>query len=194
MLRLKPNRRCDMAAMLLNRKKLLSLAVLLCMSVSSLTAGDSDFDRANLLEHYEKIRLVLVQDSMEGVKASAGVLVDELELLNANLTPETAGISEEHLGSLKTILPEMIGAAKLMRAADSIEEFRKAYYHLSKLMIRWNAWSNSRSKPWVAYCSMVQKSWLQLVPEIGNPYAGQSMPRCGSIVTEGSISNRGSDG
>ena len=34
----------------------------------------------------------------------------------------------------------------------------------------------------VAWCSMSKKSWLQPAGEIGNPYYGKEMPRCGEVV------------
>jgi hypothetical protein len=36
----------------------------------------------------------------------------------------------------------------------------------------------------VAFCSMTKKSWLQPKGEIGNPYYGKSMPRCGEVVSK----------
>ena len=38
--------------------------------------------------------------------------------------------------------------------------------------------------PAVAFCSMTQKVWLQPSGEIGNPYYGQSMARCGEFVSQ----------
>jgi hypothetical protein len=32
---------------------------------------------------------------------------------------------------------------------------------------------------------MAQKAWIQPKGEIGNPYLGQEMPKCGDVVKEG---------
>ena len=38
-------------------------------------------------------------------------------------------------------------------------------------------------QPVVVFCSMAQKVWLQPKGEIGNPYYGSSMLRCGKVVS-----------
>jgi hypothetical protein len=36
----------------------------------------------------------------------------------------------------------------------------------------------------VVYCAMAEKVWIQPKGEIGNPYYGQSMARCGEVVSK----------
>ena len=50
-------------------------------------------------------------------------------------------------------------------------------------MVQYRAQVEGDELPVVMYCSMAKKSWLQLAGgEIGNPYYGQSMARCGEAV------------
>lgn len=89
----------------------------------------------------------------------------------------------EDADGLKALLPDVVEAAGKLAGAGDIAAAREAFFLLSKRLARYREMVGGE-RPAVAYCPMVKKSWLQPLGEIGNPYHGQSMPRCGEIVSE----------
>jgi hypothetical protein len=59
---------------------------------------------------------------------------------------------------------------------------RAAFGSLSKALVRYRQLVPDPA-PVVVFCSMAQEVWLQPEGEIGNPYYGQSMARCGDVVS-----------
>ena len=68
---------------------------------------------------------------------------------------------EARAADVEKLLPEIAGAAKLIQVPEDLEETRKQYYLLSKLLVRWREWSTAEPRPVVVWCSMAKKSWLQ---------------------------------
>lgn len=120
-----------------------------------------DFDAA--FGHYEAIRKALLADSLAGVAGHA------------------AAIQKQAQSAPGTLRQEIAAAAGKLAAAKDLKTAREAFYGLSKPMVRWREAAGSKSTV-VAYCSMNKKSWLQPAGEIGNPYYGKEMPRCGEVV------------
>ena len=145
-------------------------------------AAETTFDR--VLEHYEPIRLALLEDSMDGVNEHGKAIAAELRALEADFSAERAGATGEAVAIVQDKLDEMIDAADVLAAADSLEKARDGIYALTKPMVRWRQGVPENGRPAVAYCSMYKRSWLQPTGdhEIGNPYGG--MPRCGEIVSK----------
>lgn len=167
-----------------------SLAIV-SLAASGLPAShchDSGADHApsafrEVLEHYEPIRLALLHDGTDGVAEHARGIRHVLEALRADFDAHRAAVPEERGAALQKTLPELEGAARLLSAAASLEEARDEFHRLSKLMVRWREMSTG-DRPVVVYCPMARKSWLQPAGEIGNPYYGQGMARCGKVVSE----------
>ena len=150
----------------------LSLVLLTLTGTAVAVASSSEgFDK--LVEPYEAIRLALVDDSTDGVAEEAEAIAEKAkELAAEKATPE----------AIKTLLPEIAGVAKDLAEAADLAATREAFYELSKALVRYRA-EVEGERPAVVYCPMAAKSWLQLdAEEIGNPYYGQSMARCGSVV------------
>jgi hypothetical protein len=82
---------------------------------------------------------------------------------------------------VRDLLPELSEAATALSAATTLDAARDAFYDLSKPLVRWRK-AAVGDKLVVAYCPMAKRSWLQPEGELGNPYYGQSMLRCGEVV------------
>lgn len=160
---------------------LLTLVAALAATTLALASGVSAFDR--VLGHYETVRQALLHDSTDGVADAAGGIEQELEALGTGFTAGAAGIRADGAGELRSLLPAMRAAAAGLRSATTIEDAREAFGALSKAMVRYRRLV-AEPEPVVAFCPMAQQVWLQPEGEIGNPYYGQGMARCGEIVSE----------
>ena len=147
--------------------------VLLTLTGTALAMASSSEGFGELVKPYESIRLTLVADSTEGIAGEAEAIAEKAKEIAAQAaTPE----------AVKTLLPEIAGAARELAAATDIAAAREAFYELSKALVRYRG-EVEGERPAVVYCPMAAKSWLQLeAEEIGNPYYGQSMARCGEVV------------
>lgn len=163
-------------------RKILLSAIVIGLAVAAAPAAQaSTFDR--VIEHYEPIRLALLEDSMDGVAEHGRAIAAELERLAADFSADRAGASAEVAPVIREKLPEMLAAAQALVSASSLEPARDAFYELTKPLVRWREGvPPHNARPSVGYCPMYKRSWLQPGEEIGNPYGG--MPRCGSIVAK----------
>ena len=162
------------------RKTVLICAAVLAFAPSLWAAGATTFD--TLMEHYEPIRLALLEDSLDGVNAHGKAIAAELRSLESDFSAERSGASGDAVEVVREKLDEMIAAADTIAAAPSLEAARDGIYDLTKPLVRWRQGVPANGRPKVAYCSMYKRSWLQPGDEIGNPYGG--MPRCGEIVSK----------
>lgn len=162
---------------------LLSFLVIFLSSGISLQAEKSDTESAlaEILEHYETVRLTLTQDSLEGVAEQGRQLATTLTQLQDDWSPQRAAVSQDDAEAAQALLPELSAAATALADSKSLETARDAFYALSKPLVRWRKLADGEL-PAVAYCSMARRSWLQPKGELGNPYYGSEMPRCGELV------------
>lgn len=156
---------------------IVTLTTIFCGSLGA--AGTTTFD--NVMEHYEPIRLALLEDTMDGVNDHGRAIAAELRALESDFSAERAGASDEAAAIVEEKLDEMIAAADAIAAAASLEAARDGIYALTKPMVRWRQGVAESDRPAVAYCPMYKRSWFQPDGQIGNPYGG--MPRCGEIVS-----------
>jgi hypothetical protein len=117
-----------------------------------------------LMDPYLRIQVSLADDKLEGATAAAKALSAEAQKLGAQAKPVAAN------------------ATKLATAKD-IAGARTAFGDLSDAMM---AYAKATGATFgrdvnVAFCPMVQKSWLQKGETIANPYYGKSMLTCGEI-------------
>ena len=162
------------------RKRLLIFLIGFIPTALTCASQTSSFEV--VMQHYEPIRLALIEDSTEGVAQHGEAIASELKALQENFTVSRVGASNEAASVVKEKLPGMIISAQALAQAESLETVRSAFYELSKPMVRWREGVAQEGLPSVAYCSMHKKSWLQPGQQIGNPYGG--MPRCGQIVSK----------
>ena len=160
------------------------LSFLCCLLAVALLvpAAASAADFPTVLGHYESVRLALIQDTVDGTAVPRLALASTLGTLVAEFDAEAARVAPESADSARQLLDEARRAAEQLAKAPDLETTRSAFYELTKPLVRYRELMVG-DKPVVAYCSMARKSWLQPTEEIGNPYHGQSMPRCGSVVS-----------
>ena len=168
----------------MNKKSLtLLFALSLLFAVPAVAVeGPDDNVFHQITHHYETVRLLLVQDSVDGVPAQAKSIHEAVESLHVDFDPSKAGIDPAQAETFHQILPELTRAARALTKASDLASTRDAFYDLSKPLVRYRAVVASSERPAVAYCPMARRSWLQPEGEIGNPYHGQSMARCGNVV------------
>jgi len=130
--------------------------------------------------HYEAIRLVLLEDSTEGVPEHAEAIAKTARALDANYSDAAAGVETGGDATVKPLLPEIEKRATKVAQSTDLESVRTEMAELTKPLVRWQALVEG-PRPVVAYCSMVKKAWLQPDEAIGNPYAPY-MLRCGEVV------------
>jgi hypothetical protein len=160
--------------------KLLMAALLLAPAF--LAAAETPAYEA-MAEHYEAIRLALLGDSLDGVNVHAAAIEELAGNLVDDFSPENAGVAEAEVGKLEVALREIGVAASTLSSAGDLAAARDDFFSLTKPMARYRKLTGSTGTV-VAYCSMAQKAWIQPEGELGNPYMGQKMPRCGEIVGE----------
>ncbi|UCF66365.1 MAG: DUF3347 domain-containing protein [Acidobacteriota bacterium] len=137
---------------------------------------------ADLARSYESIRLALFGDSLEGLSDEARSIEQRTASLLADFDAERAGVPAASAPECKPLLPKIVKAANQLAGASTLADARAAFGELSEPLIRYRELTRAH-RPVVAYCAMAKKSWLQPEGEIGNPYYGQRMARCGEIVS-----------
>lgn len=109
------------------------------------------------LDGYEAVRVALVADQQAAAAAAATALAGQL--------------SE----------PAAAQAANAVAAATSLDAMRLAFGELSRAYV---LHLDGTQKVYAYFCPMTAAwgYWLQPAAGIGNPYMGQSMPKCGEGV------------
>lgn len=159
---------------------LLGLAAAAPVAVAA--EGSTGGAYAAITADYEAIRQALIADGVAGVAERAGSLAETARGLAADFDAEHAGVAGEAAEQASALLPEIAAAADAVAEAEGLVAVRDAFYELTKPLVRFNALVDGE-RPAVAYCPMAQRSWLQPAEdEIGNPYYGESMLHCGSLV------------
>lgn len=154
---------------------LLALA-LLAGGAAGASAAAAD-DLKVVLGHYEAVRQALLADRTAGIAGHAAAIEKTVRVL-------AAGAPGSRDAATKELLPQVAAAASRLAAAKDLKAARAAFGDLSNPLIRWRETVGDPG-PVVVYCSMVRKSWLQPRGELGNPYYGREMARCGEVVSKG---------
>lgn len=164
------------------RHAIFAAASILAVGLGSvIAAGGSTLERMSA--PYETIRQALLHDRTDGVAGNARAIAELAGELVTSLDAETAGVSPARADDLRALLPSIREAAANLAATETLDEARAAFGVLSHALVQYRQMAVVPS-PAVAYCSMAGKVWMQPKGEIGNPYFGQSMPRCGEFVSE----------
>lgn len=161
-------------------KKIILALLALCTTATTLSAA-TPTSWQTISTRYESIRLSLVKDSFTAVASDAKAIDVELAKAEKKLDAATFGVTDS--AKAKKLIPQLRSAAQSLAASKSVSEARERFALLSTKLIELRTIA-SASRGVVAYCSMAKKSWLQPSREIGNPYYGSSMARCGEIVAD----------
>jgi Cu(I)/Ag(I) efflux system membrane fusion protein len=126
---------------------------------------------------YEEARALLAQDSIEGLEESAGKVAESLEAGAAALP--------DHAPELSHRLHRGIAVAEGLAASADLDEARERFAELSEFLISLASRDARLVADWhLFFCPMQEgfNQWFQRSAEIGNPYKGSAMPRCGATV------------
>lgn len=134
-------------------------------------------------QHYQAIRLALLEDSTKGVSGHAARIANAASDLQAAPTAAKAGVADSDLSEVTALLPSITDRAKALADAKDIAAQREALKKLTQPLVRWHE-RLTGEKTRLAYCSMERGAWFQPDGVLGNPYGGTRMPRCGTFVTE----------
>jgi Cu(I)/Ag(I) efflux system membrane fusion protein len=156
------------------------IAVLSIAASVSATPDAEASSFADIFEHYEVIRQVLIEDSTEGIASHATAIAEGAAALGRDFDADTAQVDAGDAAAVRGWMAEIETRARSVARSDGLEPIREAMAELTKPLVRWHELVEG-PKPVVAYCPMVQKAWLQPDEPIGNPYA-PSMLRCGEVV------------
>jgi hypothetical protein len=146
--------------------------------VATQAAGQQAF--STIVEHYEAIRQILIEDSTNAIAGHAEAIAATTVAFRHDFSAAAAGIDPGDAEAVKALLPEIEERASSMATADGLEEVRAALAELTKPLVRWHELIEG-ARPVVAYCPMEKRAWLQPDEAIGNPYAPY-MLRCGEVV------------
>jgi hypothetical protein len=118
----------------------------------------------SVMDSYLKIHSSLAADKIDGVKANA-----------AAIATAAAPLGERSAAIIK--------AAKSLETATDLKSARQHFGALSTAVIDAAKAENFKDVPGVkvAYCPMVNASWLQKEEQIRNPYYGAGMLTCGEF-------------
>jgi hypothetical protein len=166
------------------RKNVTFLAQTLVLSlvlaaVAALPAAAADDGFPTLAQHYESIRQALLHDGMDGVAEHGSQLAAAARELERGFSPAKAGVSAADAEAARALLPRIAAAADGVGRAADLKAAREGFTTLSERMIALAALAGADLT--VGYCPMAKASWLQPDGQVGNPYMGQKMARCGTL-------------
>lgn len=162
------------------RIPIMSLMLLLATLATPALAADDAYTA--MTEHYETVRLALLDDTLDGLAEGARAIEATARELSGHFSPERAGVPAEAAEDARALLPEIAARAEALAQVPDLEAAREALGELTKPLVRYRKLAGATDVQ-VAYCPMAKKSWLQKdETEIGNPYYGQEMPGCGDFV------------
>ena len=164
----------------MNRIIITALAALITLPLTA-TAPATTFEA--LLGHYEPIRHALLNDTTEGVAAHASAIAGIANEAGKKFSPHAAGVKDADGNECIDLLGAVAENAAALAKAKDLAASRAAFSDLSAPMIRYREMAGG-DRPVVVYCSMEKKKWLQARGEIGNPYTGQKMARCGQVIAQ----------
>jgi hypothetical protein len=142
-----------------------TLAGLMFVAVVGFAAAVEASDALKaVMTSYLEIQTALAADKVDGVKPAAAAIAKQA-------------------ASMGTAGDAIAKAAKAVEDAADIKAVRTAFGPLSDAVIAAAAaeqWKDAKDAK-VAYCPMVDKSWVQTGDQIRNPYYGSSMLTCGEF-------------
>jgi hypothetical protein len=165
----------------MNRIIIAALAALIALPLTATAATPITFDA--LIGHYEPIRRALLNDTTDGVAGHASAIAKIASEAGKKFSPHAAGVNDADGDECIDLLGAVAKHAAALAKAKDLGAARAAFWALSGPMIRYREMAGDEG-PAVVYCSMEKKKWLQPEGEIGNPYTGQKMARCGQIVSK----------
>jgi Cu(I)/Ag(I) efflux system membrane fusion protein len=94
-------------------------------------------------------------------------------------------LSEKEIKAWNTMVDRLETSMEHLHHYRDIESFREGFKGVSESIIAMiDLMGHGKEVLYRMNCSMADASWLQADKELLNPYYGQSMLRCGDIVSQ----------
>lgn len=138
---------------------------------------------SEIFESYFSIREKLANDSIEGIKKDISTMEENVNKITSN----NPGLPNEMYQGVKKKFHHTNHYLADMKG-KTLDEIREVFKNISKNLKEYveefhNSIKNTK-KAYIFYCPMVDASWLQENGEIGNPYYGAKMLKCGTLEKE----------
>ena len=129
---------------------------------------------AELLPLYLSLKNALVASDVTAVSQSAAAALQKVRSIQGQ-------------GEVSAAIDPIVNGFQQISAAASIEFQREAFIALSEQVISWASQGQSAEETlYVQFCPMANNNkgakWLSVEAEIRNPYYGDAMLTCGSVV------------
>ena len=124
-------------------------------------------EASEILGHYFAIRELLAYDKTEGISQQVKEMTQRLDGLIESL--------------------QAIRTASNGLKADDLKQAREGFGPLSDAVLSYVKEFGFSGEAYSFHCSMVDKGWLQEHDQIGNPYYGSEMFKCGEMT--GTVQN-----
>ena len=180
-------------------KKQIGLTVLLTLGLfilgifsSSVLADQKSVEKPSKAKTTEKVR---ASDEMAEILKHYFAIRD---LLAHDKTDEVIKLAKEmtqRLDKLVKALQKIQTASEGLKVED-LKQAREGFGPLSEAMLSYVKEIGFSGDAYSFYCPMVKKSWLQEYDQIGNPYYGSKMFKCGEMtgmVMKGKFMDKGEE-
>ena len=119
-------------------------------------------EMSDILEHYFAIRELLAHDETDWIAQQTKEMTSRLD------------------GLIKAL--QAIRTASNGLKADDLKQAREDFGPLSDAVLSYVKEFGFSGEAYSFYCSMMDKGWLQEHDQIGNPYYGSEMFKCGEMT------------
>ncbi|CAN5466844.1 hypothetical protein BH20VER3_BH20VER3_16880 [soil metagenome] len=120
---------------------------------------------------------LLTSLALAGFVSAAEMSADDKKFLAQYEDVRTA-LAADNLEEAKKAATEMDDAGAALAKAGNITDARKEFATMSDRALKL---VEGHEGYYHVNCPMLKKDWVQTTDQISNPYAGKSMPKCGTI-------------
>ncbi len=153
-------------------KKILSTAILICVTILSVNAQTKE--AAVALTNYYTLKDALVKGDAQSALASAGTLAQSVKDIDMN---------SAEMNHFMAAQSKISSSAKKIASVSNIDKQRSEFTTLSEQMYALSKLVKLSGQPiYKDYCPMKKASWLSSEKTIKNPYFGNAMLTCGKIA------------
>jgi hypothetical protein len=133
---------------------------------------------SGFLRSYFEMRSLLASDKTTGLgELSKKFARETSHLRSALIAGPKDKIGPEQLAALKDIEK----TASAMNTRD-IKAARESFKDLSRTVVAYVKVYGCEGRAYSFHCDMAKADWLQETDQIGNPYYGSQMPKCGMMT------------
>jgi len=171
------------------KKPLVTLMLILGMTTLNLAPAQAsgglwEHKMGEVINSYLKIRSQLASDSLGGIKDEGRKIAEAAKAIQ-NIIDNSSHDHKLHQFHSQVDLQALGKHTQMLHGRD-IKAVRKHFKLLSepvrKYVELFGKPENVRGELYVYQCTMYPGSWLQEDKNIGNPYYGKKMLKCGSLA------------